>query len=102
MVTKEVGISGAVGKQVYYVASGAISAGTRPVILRGLSMFPKTSAASVTIRDGNASGTTVINYSAVANDSNSLVFPGKGLPFDKGMHVKVLGTTGALCYLFID
>ena len=93
MITKEVGISGTVGKQTY--------ATTIKKRLLGLSMFPKTSAASVTIRDGNASGAVVLTHSSVANDSGPVVFP-QPIRFDKGMHVKVLGTTGALCYLFID
>lgn len=94
MITKSVAISGTIGKQTF-----ATSCRT---ILRGLTMWPGTSAASVAIRDGNASGTLILQHSTVANDSNPLLLPGLGIRFDRGMHVKVLGASGALCYLYLD
>lgn len=95
MVTKSVAISGSVGKQVFAATVG------NSVILRGFSISPLSATAYLRIRDGNASGATVIEMSAAANQSNWFEFPGMGIKFNNGMHVKLLGT-GATCYLWID
>jgi len=94
MDTRQVTVSGTVGKQVFATTYGS-------VLLRGLNLSPLSAAAYVAVRDGNASGTVVVEHHAVSNDSKPLIFPGKGRLFRNGMHVKVLGTN-AKCYLFID
>ena len=94
MQTKSVSVSGTVGKQVYAVA-------TDKVVLKGFLLAALSAAARVVIRDGNASGTVEFEQSVVANGSAPVKFTEQGQRFDKGMHVKVLGT-GAVCYLFID
>ncbi len=88
---KSVAISGTVGKQVF--------SSTQPVILKGLILTPSASAALVTIRDGNASGEIKVVFRA--GDTTSRSAENLYYKFDKGMHVKVLGT-GAVCYLVVD
>jgi hypothetical protein len=88
----EVTISGTVGKQTY--------ATTVKKILKQVILTPSTSAAMVTIRDGNASGDTRLVLSHPASDSVPVMFS-KGVRFDRGMHVKVLGS-GGKCYLEIE
>jgi hypothetical protein len=97
MTTKEVVVSGAVGKQVYPVngSSGKPS-------LKGLLLCALSGRARVVIRDGNASG-EVRAQGSVGTSGGTLpvILTEQGIRFDKGMHVKVLGT-GATCYLYID
>ena len=90
MPTQEVTVSGSVGKQVY--------ASTKKVILKSV-ILTAVSAANVIIRDGNASGTVILNASVGAALSDQFVL-GKER-FDKGMHVKVTGTNSK-CYLVIE
>ncbi len=90
MATKEVTVSGGVGKQVY--------ASTKRVILKSV-ILTAVSAANVVIRDGNASGAVVLDVSTPAATSRS--FPLGRERFDKGMHVKVTGTNSK-CYLVIE
>lgn len=92
MITRAVAISGTVGKQVHATTQD-------PVILKGLHLSPLSANAYVKIRDGNASGNILIEWSNTANLSNPIEFPEEGMKFLKGMHVKVLGT-GAVCYLW--
>lgn len=92
MITKSVAVSGTVGKQVF--------ASTSPVILKGLNLFSLSASAYVKIRDGNASGEVVLEHSVPVATSNSFLLE-EGIRFDKGMHVKVLGT-GGVCYLLLD
>jgi len=88
----EVTPSGTVGKQVY------ATAGTQ-VILEQVILTAPTSAATVVIRDGNASGETKITMLAsVGETMDSNV---DEVRFDKGMHVKVT-PTDALAYLVIN
>lgn len=95
MITKSVTPSGTVGKQVYAI-TGA------PVILRGIHATPLSANVIVTVRDGNASGTVRLTHSQLsANGSDGVVLPGNGIKFNKGMHVKVIGT-GGVAYLIID
>jgi hypothetical protein len=91
MPTKEVTVSGTVGKQVF---SSIQLVTVKSVIIAGV-----TSGALVTIRDGNASGTVVLTAGATKYDSVSHDLG--NTRFDKGMHVKVLGT-GSICYLVIQ
>ena len=89
---KEVTVSGAVGKQVY--------ATTYKVKLLQAVLYAPTSAATVVIRDGNASGDTVLSIAAPAQNSTPVPLSEEGRRFDKGMHVKVIGLN-AKCYLEI-
>jgi len=90
MPTKEVTVSGAVGKQVYATSTKVI---LKSVILTAVS------AANVVIRDGNASGTVVLDASVGAALSDQFDLGRER--FDKGMHVKVTGTNSK-CYLVIE
>lgn len=90
MTTKEVTVSGSVGKQAF--------ATTDNVILQSV-ILTAVSAATVVIRDGNASGDVMLDASTPAATSRS--FPLYGIRFDKGMHVKVTGTNSK-CYLVIN
>lgn len=91
--SQEVTTSGTVGKQVF--AAGATP---KAVTLGGFLLTASgTSAGSVTIRDGNASGEVKYIARAVLNTSRPVETGCHR--FDKGMHVKVLG--GATCYLMI-
>ncbi len=92
MITKSVSVSGTVGKQVF--------ASTAPVILKGYSIYCPTSAATVIIRDGNASGDIIHEGQAPLDNSQEFCFE-EGIRFDKGMHVKVLGV-GSSAYLYIN
>ena len=92
MITKAVAVSGTVGKQVF--------ASTVPVVLKGYSIYCPTSAATVTIRDGNASGEILHEGQSPLDDSREFCFK-EGIRFDKGMHVKVLGI-GSSAYLYIN
>lgn len=95
MYTKSVVPSGTVGKQVYAITGDS-------VVLRGLHVTPVSANVIVTVRDGNASGTVVLTHSQLsAGGSDGVTFPGMGIPFNKGMHVKVIGTSGT-AYLLID
>jgi hypothetical protein len=87
----EVTVSGTVGKQAV--------ATTKKVVLKSVIIAGITSGALVTIRDGNASGNTILNAGAIKYDSVSHDL-GK-FRADKGLHVKVLGG-GCKCYLVID
>lgn len=97
MVTNAVAVSAAVGKQVY--STVAVSGKAR---LKGFLLHHLSANAYVQIRDGNASGTVVIQHGSLsARNAVPVLLPEDGIRFDKGMHVKVLGT-GAVCYLFVD
>ena len=95
MYTKQVTVSGTVGKQVY---AANMSAG---IVLRGWILSPVSAAGTVVIRHGNASGDVIAQHAAAANDSRSVILPGAGIKMSRGTHVKVLGS-GAACYLLID
>jgi hypothetical protein len=88
---QSVALSGTVGIQVF--------SSSQPKILKGLVLTPATSASLVTIRDGNASGE--IKLVVRTADQSSKSVEGLYCRFDKGMHVKVLGT-GAICYLVVE
>ena len=91
-ILKSVAISGTIGKQVF--------ASTQPVILKSAIIDAgPTSAGVAVIRDGNASGEIVLTIRASTNNSNPT--PLCGVRFDKGMHVKVLGS-GAAAYLELE
>lgn len=95
MDTQVVTVSGSVGKQVFPAD------GTRPVKLKGYSIYAPTSAATVVIRSGNASG-TVIHKGQCALDEPAEFTLGEGcIRFDNGMHVKVTGV-GSEAYLYIE
>lgn len=95
MDTKAVAISGTVGKQVF------ATDGTQPKRLKGVYLSPLSANAFVRIRDGNASGTIMIEHSCLANTADPGVqFEDQGILFRNGMHVKVLGTN-ATCFLYI-
>lgn len=89
---KEVTISGSIGKQSF--------GSTEPVILESLiATGGAASAVVVTVKDGNASGDTVLTIRSQATVSRDMRL-GRGVRFDKGMHVKVIGT-GGVAYLVI-
>jgi len=83
--------SGSVGKQVY--------AATVPKVLESVFLDAPTSGATVTVRDGNASGDVRLQMTVpVAVGFNSAELD--CVRFDRGMHVKVTGV-GATAYLLI-
>jgi len=96
MITKEVVVSGTVGKQVFPTngSSGKPS-------LKGFLLCALSAKARVVVRDGNASGDIRFQCSTVSGGSEPVLLTKEGHRFDKGMHVKVLGT-GATCYLYLD
>jgi hypothetical protein len=94
MYTKSVTPSGTVGKQVYAVTGD-------PVILRGLVVTPLSANVIVTVRDGNASGAVVLTHSQLSADGTGEILLPDKIPFNKGMHVKVIGASG-VAYLLID
>lgn len=92
MVLKSVAVSGTVGKQTF--------ATTQLAVLHGFAFTPSGANATLTIRDGNASGDVVLF--ARATSANGTIFNNHGpVKFDKGMHVKVIGSN-AVCYLYIE
>lgn len=94
MTTVSVTPSGSIGKQVY--------ATTKPVTLKGFLLSHLSANAHVVIRDGNASGTIMAQHGSLsAQNAEPVLLPEGGQRYDKGMHVKVLGTN-AVCYLFVD
>lgn len=88
----EVAPSGTIGKQTF--------ATTVKAVLRGVILTAGVSAATLVIRDGNASGTTVLTMKTAINTSTPNVEICHKR-FDKGMHVKVTPAT-ALAYLQIE
>lgn len=90
----EVVPSGSIGKQTY--------AADKPVIVTQVVLTAPTSAATVVLRDGNASGAVKLTMNTLVGDTNSVNLgeDQKGKRFDKGLHVKVTGL-GALAYLEI-
>ena len=94
MITKQVTVSGAVGKQ-------AIPS-TQQVVLHGFLFRAATGVtATCTIRDGNASGDVIADVIVPSNNSHDFNFQGNGgVKFTKGMHVKVIGTNAA-AYLYL-
>ena len=96
MVTKEVVVSGSVGKQVYPTSGNGKS-----VKLKGFLLASLSAKARVVIRDGHASGAVQYQGSCVSGATLPVLLDECGQRFDKGMHVKVLGT-GATCYLYIE
>lgn len=100
MITKQVTVSGSVGKQVYNVSSGATSAGVKDVTLLGYSIYTPTSASTVVIRHGDASGDVMHEGQGVLDEPTEFLFPG-GMRFDRGMHVKVTGKD-SVAYLYIN
>lgn len=90
--TQEISPSGTVGKQVF-------AAGTSPkkTKLMGFILSPgAASAVSVVIREGNASGEVKYELNTVKADPKQIHCFGQR--FDRGMHVKVIGT-GGYCIL---
>jgi hypothetical protein len=83
--------SGSVGKQVF--------ASTKPVVLKSVVLDAPTSAGSLTIRDGNASGDIRLTANQALGGTKQIELCGKR--FDRGMHVKVTGVD-ATCYLEIE
>lgn len=96
MVTKEVTVSGSVGKQVYPTSGNG-----KNVKLKGFLLASLSAKARVVIRDGHASGAIQYQGTCVSGGTLPVKLTKEGHRFDKGMHVKVLGT-GATCYLYID
>ena len=88
----EVAPSGTIGKQTF--------ATDKKVVLCGAILTAGVSAATLVIKDGNASGTTVLTLKTAINTSTPNVEI-EGKRFDKGMHVKVTPAS-ALAYLQIE
>lgn len=83
--------SGSIGKQTY--------AATVPKVLEHVYVDAPISAATLTIRDGNASGDVRLKMTVpVAVGFNDAEV--ECVRFDRGMHVKVTGV-GAAAYLLI-
>ncbi len=97
MTTKEVVVSGSVGKQVFPTSGTG-----KNTVLKGFLLCALSGRARVVIRDGHASG-DVRFQGSVGTSAGSLpvLLTEEGERFDRGMHVKVLGT-GATCYLYLD
>lgn len=94
MVTKSVVVSGTVGKQVYTSA--------QRVRLLGFLVRAATGVtATVTIREGNASGNIVADVIVPSNNSHDFHMHNNGVRFDQGMHVKVIGSS-AVAYLYVN
>lgn len=91
MDTKQVTVSGSVGKQVYTSA--------QRVLLYGYGVYAPTSAADVTIRSGYTSGDIKHQTHGPVDEGNEIIFPGP-VRFDLGMHVKVTGV-GSIVYLYV-
>lgn len=85
-------VSGTVGQQSL--------ATTKAGILRGYSLVGS-GAVRMQIRDGNASGTMVWEARGATSAGGAYHFPGEGIRFGKGMHVKIIGT-GGTAYLLLD
>jgi len=100
MTTKEVTVSGSVGKQVYNdaVAAAAVSGEVQKVRLNAVFVYAPVSGTTVTIRDGNASGDVVLTLYTDAKITDQFWIDKR---FDRGMHVKVIGTNSK-CYLEIE
>lgn len=96
MKSKEVAVSGTVGKQSFAITADQ-------AVLRGISLVMSGANGSVVIRDGATSGTVkhTVRGLTASNLVNYIELPGRGERYDNGMHVKVLGT-GTLAYLFVD
>lgn len=95
MITKSVAVSGTVGKQVYTSAQ-------RVKLLGFLVRAATGVTATVTIREGNASGNIVADVIVPSNNSHDFhLSHDGGLRFDQGMHVKVIGAS-AVAYLYIN
>lgn len=92
MDTLQVSVSGSIGKQ-------AIATGNTQYI-RGFLLDAPISAATVTVRSGNASGSVILSMSAPVKDSRHVMFPEEKIMFGHGMHVKVIGVS-ANCYVFL-
>lgn len=95
MITKQVTVSGSVGKQVFTVGQGV-----DPTRLKGYSIYAPVSAATVVIRSGNASGDVIHEGQCALDEPAEFLFSGC-IRFDHGMHVKVTGV-GSAAYLYID
>lgn len=94
MILKQVTVSGSVGKQVFPVTG-------QPTLLHGFLFRAGTGVtATCTIRDGNASGEVVADVIVPSNNSHDFKFSDHCVRFDKGMHVKVIGTNAA-AYLYL-
>jgi len=89
-VTKQVTVSGSVGKQVFAITG-------QPAILDGV-IVDAVSAGTIAIRDGASSGNLVLTASFLKQES--AVYPIGGMKFNKGMHVKVIGNSNK-AYLVI-
>ena len=95
MITKQVTVSGSVGKQVLAITG-------QPARLHGFLFRAATGVTGTcTIRDGNASGEVVAEVIVPSNNSHDFKFDDDaGILFSKGMHVKVIGTNAA-AYLYL-
>jgi hypothetical protein len=61
--------------------------------LKGLFVTPGTATGTVVVRDGGASGTTVISTATVQDGTPfSVVIPGEGVICSTNIHVTVTGT----------
>jgi hypothetical protein len=85
-------VSGAVGKQVYAAPSGKVE-------IEHVFLTPSAVNATITLRDGNASGEVVFFGRAhTSGGTRDFEICHK---FNKGLHVKVIGTA-AVAYLEIE
>ena len=87
---RQVAVSGAVGKQVF--------ASTEQSIVEHLILDAPTSAATVEVREANASGLMKMSLSVPAGQTKDV--PMGDHRFDTGMHVEVIGLN-AKAYLVV-
>ena len=91
MTSIQVTVSGAVGKQVF--------SSSRQAEICSVILSPSGANATVTIRDGNASGEVVL-WAKTPSAQGSMQYEIEH-KFTKGVHVKVLGAN-AQAYLIIN
>lgn len=102
-----VAVSGTVGKQIFptpvNASAGALLPGVTfntKAMIDGILLTPSGANATLTIRDGNASG-EVVFFGRATSAYGTKDFDSFEHVFTKGMHVKVIGTN-AVAYLNIE
>lgn len=67
--------------------------------VKGLLVSPTTSAGSIILKDGGASGTTIMTIPTTANgEPFSVVIPANGVLFETDVHATVSNATGIVFY----
>jgi hypothetical protein len=80
-------------------ASGDVFNGRTRV--RGMVIVPGTSAGSVILKDGGASGTTIMTIPTIANgEPFSVVIPGQGVLFETSAYAALSGTAAGVTVFY--